>query len=65
MDTSITSSAFPAFSIENLRAFLAEGRDTEGKMAREIARRERVQAGDVSAMSPSEKLRFFRKGGKA
>ena len=42
-------------TLAQLRTAVAEGRGNE-KMIAEIARRERVEAGDVSAMTAGERL---------
>lgn len=62
-DAAFRNAKYPAYTTDELKAFLAEGRDGEGHMAAEIDRRERVAAGDVSVMTDGERLRFARKGG--
>ncbi len=58
MDNAFATKPFGSYTVSNLEAFIAEGRDTEGKMAAEVARRAKVKAGDVSVMTPAERLRF-------
>lgn len=60
-DAAFATAAYPGYTLAELVAFVVEGRDTTGKMLAEIARRERVAKGDVSAMTPGERLRASRR----
>lgn len=61
-DAAFKTGAYPAYTIDELKAFVAEGREPSiaAAMTAEIARRDRVAAGDVSAMTPGERLRHSR-----
>lgn len=60
MDSAFPSARYPGYSIEELRAKAAAG--TAGDlMLAEIQRRERVEAGDMDAMTPGERLAFVKK----
>lgn len=64
-DTAFKTAPYPAYTTAELRRWIAEGVDTEEANARisgEIARREAVEAGDVSQMTPGERLRFVKTG---
>lgn len=58
MDTALKTRPFPSYTAKELEGFIAAGRDAEGRMAAEVARRQKVEAGDFSVMFPSERLRF-------
>lgn len=66
-DAAFKSAAYPSYTTEQLRAFVAndEGRAAHitAAMRAEIERREKVAAGDVSVMTPGERLRRVREGG--
>lgn len=57
MDAAFATAAYPGNTTAELRRAIEAGRDTTGKMAAEIERRERAAAGDVSVMTPGERLR--------
>ncbi|MBZ9847207.1 hypothetical protein LB565_04290 [Mesorhizobium sp. CA14] len=66
-DTAFKTAPFASYTTEQLRAHIANihpysGTDTAERMSAEIARREAVAAGDVSVMTPSERLRFIKSG---
>jgi len=64
MDCALPTGAYPAYTTAQLEEFLSGtgerclGEQTASKMRAEIERRHAVAAGDVSRMSPSERLRF-------
>lgn len=62
MDAAFNAGAYPAYTTAQLEAALAEGRIPEvaERMRAELDRRARVAAGDVSAMTPGERLRHVR-----
>lgn len=63
-DAAFKTAAFPGFTTAQLRAALDDGgrdRISRNKIETEIARRDRVAAGDVSMMTDGERLRFARK----
>lgn len=65
-DAAFKTGALPAYTTFELRKFLAKrdgkplSEDAAAKMRAEIDRRERVSAGDVSVMTPGERLRYSR-----
>lgn len=63
-DAAFPTWRYPAYTTPELESFVAEGRPPEiaDAMRAEIARRAAVAAGDVSVMTPSERLRHFRSG---
>lgn len=61
MDSAFKTAPYPAYTIPELQAFIAEGRPNADVMAAEIVRRQKVEAGDVSVMMPGERLRFAKK----
>ena len=64
-DAAFKSAPFAAYTSAELRAAVERGEnsaDARAKMVMEIARREKVAAGDVSVMTPGERLRHARKG---
>jgi hypothetical protein len=56
MDNAFKSRPFPGFTLAQLIAKVEAG-STDPRILDEIARREAVAAGDVSKMTPSERLR--------
>lgn len=60
MDSALRSAPFPSYTTQELRDFIASGKvrtqATEQMMRDEIARREAVEAGDISKMTPGERL---------
>lgn len=54
------SRPFPGYTLPQLKAAIEAGNGTE-MMAKEVARREAVAAGDISQMTSSERLRAARK----
>lgn len=63
MDAAFNTAAYPGYTTDQLRDMLAKGRierAVEDRIASELDRRARVAAGDVSAMTPGERLRHFR-----
>ncbi len=62
MDTAFKSPPFSSYTTGQLSQFLIDGRDNDGSIAREIERRTKVMAGDVSVMFDGERLRFARTG---
>jgi hypothetical protein len=63
-DAAFPTGRYPAFTTSELESFLADGRPAviADAMRAEIARRHAVAAGDVSQMTPGERLRYFRSG---
>ena len=69
MDSAFCTAPFPGHTTEELHQFLAEriagtrnmSHERRALMEGEIARRERVAQGDVSVMTPGERLRHFTK----
>jgi hypothetical protein len=65
MDNAFSTGKFPAYTLQEVRNMLAarkaegfdENSDRSVLMRNEIKRREAVAAGDVSAMTPGERLR--------
>ncbi|RUW96608.1 hypothetical protein EOA27_38575 [Mesorhizobium sp. M2A.F.Ca.ET.037.01.1.1] len=61
-DTAFKTAPYGSYTTATLRVWAEqEGVDTAPYLA-EIARREAVAAGDVSVMTPGERLRFIRHG---
>lgn len=63
-DSAFQSAPFPAYTTAHLRE-IADNMlvpETGAKMRAEIERREKRDAGDVSVMTPAERLRHIRKG---
>lgn len=62
-DAAFKTGAYPAYTIDELKAFVAQVREPSiaAVMTAEIARRERVAAGDISAMTPGERLRHSKR----
>jgi hypothetical protein len=63
MDSAFPSAPFASFSTAELVRYVGSGIETPiaKRMRDEIARREKVAAGDVSVMTPGERLRHVRK----
>lgn len=60
MDSAFKSRPFAGYTTEQLRQYcIGVGRESDNRnaMIAEVARREKVTAGDVSVMTPSERLR--------
>jgi len=64
MDAGFKSAAFPGYTTDELKAFLAGNPlpSAVENMKAEIERRERAAAGDTSVMTDGERLRFVRTG---
>ena len=60
-DAAFKSAPFAAYTSAELQAAINRGEDPRLAMRFEIARREKVAAGDVSVMTPGERLRHARK----
>jgi hypothetical protein len=56
MDNAFTGRAFPGFTTAQLVAKIEAG-STDPRMIAEVSRRKAVAAGDVSKMTPAERLR--------
>lgn len=64
-DAAFPTAMYPAYTTNELRDRVADpelGAITRDLMEREIARRELVAAGDVSVMTPGERLNFLQDG---
>jgi hypothetical protein len=60
-DAAFKTAAFPGYTTQELReTYNREPADIWVKMRAEIKRRERVAEGDVSVMTPAERLRHFK-----
>lgn len=61
-DAAFKTAPFPGYTTEQLEQFLSGPNDpaVADRMRAEIARRERVAAGDRSVMTPGERLRAAR-----
>lgn len=59
MDSAFPTAAYPGHTTTELTAAIAAGRGTPAMIA-EIDRRARRDAGDVSVMTPGERLRHAR-----
>lgn len=59
-DSAFKTHPYPSYTSDQLRAFIGEGRDTEGRMYGELLRRAKRDAGDVSVMSDGERLWHFK-----
>ena len=55
-DSALPSAPYPGYTLKELESFVARGQGTEA-MIREIKRRKARDAGDVSVMTPAERLR--------
>ncbi|MDX8492895.1 hypothetical protein RFN29_15055 [Mesorhizobium sp. VK22B] len=63
MDSAFKTAPYGAYTTDQLRRMEKEATDaTAIVMQGEIARRERVAAGDVDSMTPGERLRFAKTG---
>jgi len=60
-DSAFPTGRFPGYTVAELEAAIAAGRGGADMLV-EIERRNRAAAGDISMMTPSERLRFIRKG---
>lgn len=60
MDNAFKSRPFPGYTLAELVAKVEAG-NQDPRMVAEIARRKAVAAGDVSQMTPSERLRARKK----
>ncbi|RUU95885.1 hypothetical protein EOB36_31380 [Mesorhizobium sp. M6A.T.Cr.TU.017.01.1.1] len=58
-DSAFKTAAYPGYSTGQLRDMVLNKRND--MMEAEIARRERVAAGDITVMTDGERLRFARK----
>jgi hypothetical protein len=59
MDSAFPTAAYPGHTTAQLQSAVAAGRGTPAMLA-EIDRRARRDAGDVSVMTPGERLRHIR-----
>jgi hypothetical protein len=62
-DSAFKTGAYPAYTTAELRRWIVDGVDTDEALQRistEVDRRERAEAGDVSAMTDGERLRYRR-----
>lgn len=64
-DAALQSRPWPGHTSKELQAFIDAGHERSELMAAEIARRVLVEAGDVSVMFPTERLRHAQAGQKA
>lgn len=70
-DSAFPTTAYPAYTTAELHKWLAEhAKGTRqfaagqyDKICAELSRRGKVESGDVSAMTPGERLRFAKKQG--
>ena len=53
---------FPAYTVAELEAFILAGRDGDGKMTAEVARRAKVAAGDMTLATGGERIRYAKTG---
>jgi hypothetical protein len=56
-DAAFKTASYPGYTTVQLTEFIAAGRDATGRMAEEVARRAKRDAGDVSVMTDGERLR--------
>ena len=64
-DAAFKGAMYPAYTISELKkrvASAAQDSETKTKMIAEIARREAVENGDYSQMTPAERLRHIKDG---
>lgn len=66
-DAAFKTAAYPAYSTNELREWLRRPHsgmteEVTTRVYREVERREKVAAGDVSVMTDGEKLRYHAKG---
>lgn len=63
-DAALKSAPYSAYTTMQLRIFIADPQqlnaETVAKMQSEVDRRAKVEAGDVSVMTPAERLRHIR-----
>jgi hypothetical protein len=60
-DAAFKTGAYPGYTTDQLRKMMETSHlEVKMRMSDEILRRERVAAGDVSVMTPGERLRFYR-----
>lgn len=63
-DAAFKSAPYPAYTTMQLKIFIAEPQqlnaETVAKMQKEVDRREKVAAGDMSVATPAERLRAIR-----
>jgi hypothetical protein len=57
-DSAFKSAPFASYTTGELRERIARGSDKSAQMLAELARRDRVSAGDRSVMYPGERLRY-------
>lgn len=60
MDSAFATAPYPAYTTNELHAFVAAGRGNPVMLA-EIARRAARDAGDTSVMTPGERLHHIQK----
>ena len=60
MDSAFATAAYPGYTTDELRQMVSRPSANARAMWAEIERRERVAAGDVSVMTPGERLRHVR-----
>jgi hypothetical protein len=58
MDSAFETAPYPGYTIGQLRVMASKSSDKAPIMLAEIARRERVYAGDVSVMTAGERLAY-------
>lgn len=61
-DAAFRTGKYPAYTTAQLEGFIAAG-EGHPAMIGEIERRAKVAAGDVSVMTPGERLRHIKAGG--
>ncbi|TIW56699.1 MAG: hypothetical protein E5V54_11310 [Mesorhizobium sp.] len=62
MDNAFKTAPFAAYTTKQLQIAIVAGSQASDRMHAEIARRARVEAGDVEVMTPGERLRFAKTG---
>lgn len=60
MDSAFATAPYSGYTTDQLRQMVSRPSANAAKMWAEIERRERVAAGDVSVMTPGERLRHVR-----
>ena len=63
MDAAIKHRPYPSYTTAELRRLVADKHPASDAMLAEIARRQKVAAGDISVMFPTERLRHAQKQG--
>lgn len=58
MDAAIKYRPYPSYTTAELLRLAANGHPASDAMLAEIARRQKVAAGDISVMFPTERLRY-------